>query len=178
MLDPTAFSTTLAPTLSAAVGPAVEPDPEEPATMAPEELSSSRWNAFQQRLAGAGLTRREVATMYHEEVSALGVSEEADEPSAEGSPQAATSSAEHHATSVGGCVLLRAPPAHQHLLGVHRCLWQELLDKLGLTHREWSARKSDFYMPRFTNMPMAENVWSEQRLMGPVPVFLGQATRP
>jgi len=178
LVDPTALSIALAPPPSAASGPAVEPDPEDQLPTTPGEPSTNRWNSFQRRLAGAGLTRREVAILYREEASALGVPAKPEARPAEAPSQTTQATTVPEVTLVGGYVLLRAPPAHQHLLGVHRCLWQELLGKLGLPHREWAFRKSEFYMPRFVNMAMAEQQWREQQLSGPVPVFLGQATRP
>jgi len=158
-----------------------EPEPEVVALPAASSAGpvTSPWNVFQQRMAGAGLTRAEAARLYREEQQATargvgGRSTTAVRPdmttmsSGVAAPRAAD----------GGYVVLKTPEAFRHLRGVHHCSWDELLAKFGATPQQWSALRAGYYTPRFRDEADATRLWSEQRLLPPMPVFWGPALTP
>jgi len=134
---------------------------------------ATTWNQFQHRLQGTGLPRAEVARLYREEQEALpqlGVSHVSGGAGASSSMSAPTPP---RLVLEKGYVLIRVPQNLEHLRGHHQCGWPQLLRRLGLSHQQWSARRSEFYTPRFTNHRAMESLWEGQGLRLPVPVDPG-----
>jgi len=134
------------------------------------------WNQFQRRLRGTGLARSEVARLYRQEWEAV--------PQLVESRSSSSSTARPSASSPDpvslplelGYVLIRAPEELAHLRGHHRCGWTQLLRRLGLTHQEWSSRRTQFYVPKYSTHSAMDSAWRGQGLRLPVPVDPG--TRP
>jgi len=194
------------------LGSATAPSESPPATgvgvVGPSESAPS-WNAFQQRLAGTGLGRSQVARLYHEEQQALraraarlqpppaGVDHGGDAQSlriqsnrsaavaalpsvvalAPSSPQRdhghSTDAAANVVPLELGYLAVRLPHQLEHLRGHHRCSWRALLARLGLTHAAWTSAKAQFYMPKFVNQSMANDIWGAQGLRLPIPIDPG-----
>jgi len=157
---------------------------------APTVRASNGWNAFQQRLAGTGLSRAEVARLYAEEQEALRVSTAAGPCGGAGPTTSPTTAADLPALSGAGpaprasgpvpvaaseepiCqgyVVLRTLSSLQHLLGVHCCSWQELMDRFGLSRADFQRQRTSFYTPRITSLASAEQHWVDQGFALPLP---------
>jgi hypothetical protein len=171
---PVALVTAVSEPPSLAAGPEAEPEPAaeegatgpQPAEEAARCPPATSWNAFQQRLGGTGLTRTEVARLYAEEREVLRLR-------LEGAPQPLAGqggSVTAGPVPFPGYLVLRAPFSQAHLLGLHRCSWQQLLDRLGVTRAEHQERRSEFYTPRFRGWAEAERLWVGQGLALPVPL--------
>ena len=158
-----------------------EPEPESaaPPAAASAGPAASSWNAFQQRMSGAGLTRTEAARLYREEQQATSLAD-----SARAAPVATPTAVPSHSGVAAprvadlGYVVLKTPEAFSHLRGVHHCSWTELLAKFGANPQQWPALRSGYYTPRFRDEADAARRWSEQRLLQPMPVFWGPAITP
>ena len=77
-----------------------------------------------------------------------------------------------------GYVVIRLPSHLNHLRGHHQCIWAVLLARLGVTHAQWAATQSQYYMPRFRGQAVMEASWVQQGLRLPVPVDPVGARRP
>jgi len=157
---------------SAPAVPGAEPAPEaEPSPLPAAPVN--RWNAFQRRMAGSGLSQADILAAYREEVAATAGT------GAAGSTAAAVPSATPPpATQVLplGHTVLRTPPEQRRFLGVHHCSWSELLFKFGVPPSAWAARRGSYYVPKFESLDKSERQWRDQGLSLPIPVFEGPRT--
>ena len=156
-----------APRLVAAAG-------GEPSPAAALEIRNP-WNQFQHQAAGAGHSRREMAALYR--------AERDEAPRAPGASTDATAGAAGTSPRVQplagavldmGYVVIRLPSHLNHLRGHHQCIWAVLLARLGVTHAQWAATQSQYYMPRFRGQAVMEASWVQQGLRLPVPVGPGE----
>jgi len=134
---------------------------------------AARWNQFQRRLRGTGLSRVEVARLYREEREAMSQLVESRCSSSSAALPSASSPRPASLPLELGYVLVRAPEELAHFRGHHRCGWAQLLRRLGLTHQEWSSRRAQFYVPRYSTHSAMESTWQGQGLRLPVPVDPG-----
>ena len=119
------------------------------------------------------MTRAEVAQLYLEEQKALTLQATALVPGAVPTPRTSVATGPTERALEQGYVLIRAPEELEHLRGHHQCGWSQLLRRLGLTHQQWSARRGQFFMPKFVSRTVMEEVWAGQGLRLPVPLDPG-----
>ena len=147
--------------------------PPPGASSSQDVLPTTSWNQFQHRLQGTGLTRAEVAQLYLEEQKALSLQATTVVPGAAHTPRSSAATGPTERALEQGYVLIRAPEELEHLRGHHQCGWSQLLRRLGLTHQQWSARRAQFFMPKFVSRTVMEELWAGQGLRLPVPLDPG-----